>query len=119
MKTCTKHEDVVVVYLGPQNSQDPCPICKLCMRLEDAKTFSESVQNALRQKLREAEDDVARSHADRRCVSDVNDGFVECAACKEKPGTPILCDSCYQNRKRISGLVQWQNEVREFWERYN
>ena len=31
-------------------------------------------------------------------------GFVECAACAEKPGTPILCYSCLHNRGLIEQL---------------
>lgn len=30
--------------------------------------------------------------------------FMECLTCVEKPGTPTLCNPCYQNRKTISEL---------------
>ena len=30
--------------------------------------------------------------------------FVECADCKSKPGSPVLCDSCYNNRSVIASL---------------
>ncbi len=31
--------------------------------------------------------------------------FVECEACKAKPGTPLLCESCLANRQVISTLT--------------
>jgi len=33
-----------------------------------------------------------------------NPDFVECAACKVKPGSPILCASCLSNRGLIGKL---------------
>lgn len=32
--------------------------------------------------------------------------FIECAACKGKPGTPQLCESCLNNRAVISRLKE-------------
>lgn len=28
--------------------------------------------------------------------------FVECKECKSKPGSPELCEGCYQNRRTIA-----------------
>ncbi len=30
--------------------------------------------------------------------------FIECDACREKPGSPILCNSCLNNRAAIGSL---------------
>ena len=30
--------------------------------------------------------------------------FVECEICSAKPGSPVLCNACYTNRKTISLL---------------
>lgn len=36
-------------------------------------------------------------------MSNLSD-FVECEACRSKPGTPVLCDGCLHNRKLIGDL---------------
>ena len=33
-----------------------------------------------------------------------HNGFTECASCAAKPGSPSLCDSCYNNRGEILKL---------------
>lgn len=32
--------------------------------------------------------------------------FKECKSCSEKPGTPVLCESCINNRRIIEDLKQ-------------
>jgi len=35
-----------------------------------------------------------------------SEGFQECSLCSGKPGTPLLCESCIQNRHRIHALSE-------------
>jgi len=37
-------------------------------------------------------------------VKETTDEFVECASCNAKPGSPILCESCINNRDAIAAL---------------
>jgi len=38
-------------------------------------------------------------------MTESNKKFQECATCAAKPGHPILCDSCLNNRELISWLL--------------
>lgn len=40
-----------------------------------------------------------------------SDRFMECDNCRVKPGSPILCDSCYHNRRLIDDLQRRLSEI--------
>lgn len=141
MKTCVRHGNAVVVY---PDTQDSCPICeedereRELVRERERKGVDVLPKEVLtlKSRIRVLKDEVERSinireslreelmdaRLDRQRVGKVSDGFVECDVCKEKPGTPLLCDSCYLNRRTIAGLnrankllLKSQNEMRELW----
>ena len=56
-----------------------------------------------------------------------HNGFMECQLCAAQPGSPILCDSCYNNRKEIEKLRstliscrRWMNDrIGNTWEAHD
>jgi hypothetical protein len=48
-----------------------------------------------------------RRQIDVKCID-----FVECDACNEKPGIPVLCSGCLHNRMVISRL-KFDSELHE------
>ncbi len=57
MRTCTRHAGAVVVYMDSRDSDCPtfCPVCKMYRRQENTNAEIFNELDALRQKLREAE----------------------------------------------------------------
>ena len=43
----------------------------------------------------------------------MNNNFKECLLCEAKPGTPLLCESCWHNRSVISRLEKRLEAVTE------
>ena len=41
-------------------------------------------------------------------------GFIECDTCKAKPGHPILCDGCLENRVTIEAMQKELDQFRSF-----
>lgn len=42
--------------------------------------------------------------------------FIECDICRVKPGSPTLCESCFNNRAQISAYEKLSRIVREHLE---
>lgn len=43
-----------------------------------------------------------------------NDDFAECDTCRQKPGSPLLCERCLHNRALVSAL----KDRAQTWEDY-